>query len=117
MNDLTQEPLLGPAGEPPIPLGSTLGQFRIASVLGRDRLGVVYEAEDVLRHRRVTLKPLAESLAHDSQARQRFLADAESAAGVAHPNIVAVEEIGTLERGRPYVAWEFVGGGSAADQM
>jgi formylglycine-generating enzyme required for sulfatase activity len=116
MNDVTQESLLRPADEPPIPLGSALGKYRIASVLGRGRLGIVYEAVDTVRHRRVALKLLPEALAHDPPALERFLADAESAARLTHPNLVAVEEIGALENGPPYVALEFIGG-SAADQL
>src|SRR5262249_53239351 len=70
-----------------------------------------------LGHRRVALKPLPETLAGDPQALARFLTEARSAARLAHPNVISVDEIGEFEPGQPYIALEFVGGGSAADQL
>src|SRR5207245_824309 len=112
-------PTLAWAGPPPegpgVEAGGVIGKYRVASVLGRGGMGVVYEAVDPLIQRRVAIKQLPERLAHDRQALDRFLAEARAAGRLSHPNVVGVYEVD--ERGGTYyLVMEFVGGGSLADR-
>ncbi len=68
--------------------------YRLVRRLGRGGMGVVYEAEHQLLARRVAIKVLAESLANDSRARERFRKEARSAGGLHHTNIVPIYEVG-----------------------
>jgi serine/threonine protein kinase len=68
--------------------------YRMGRRLGRGGMGVVYEAEHQSLQRRVAVKVLAGSLAHDSKARERFRREARSAGRLHHTNIVPIYEVG-----------------------
>lgn len=71
-------------------------RYRIDSELGEGGLGIVYRAFDTLLEREVALKLLAEKgLSADSQT--KLLAEARAAAGLSHPNIVTVYDVGEFE--------------------
>lgn len=103
----------GAGKEKPDPrLGTSIGKFRITQTLGRGAMGVVYLAEDTVLKRRVAIKFLPEEVAgSDPTTRERFLVEAQSAAGIQHNNVVAVFEAGQHE-GLPYMVMELVTGGS-----
>jgi WD40 repeat protein len=83
------------AGSPGL-LGSQLGRFEIRRELGRGTFGVVYLAYDSRLGREVALKvPRAEALL-TPELRQRFLREARAAAGLDHPNVVAVYDADTV---------------------
>jgi eukaryotic-like serine/threonine-protein kinase len=77
-------------------------------------MGIVYEAEQVGRKRRVALKILPQATAMDPRALQRFQLEAQVAGWLQHPRIVPVHDVG-LVGGVPYYAMHFVEGGSLAD--
>lgn len=72
----------------------SLGRFQIQHELGRGGSGVVFKAFDPSLKRDVALKiPRGEGLV-SSDARQRFLREAEAAAGLDHPHLVPVYDVG-----------------------
>ena len=76
----------------------------------------MYKARHRSLHRLAALKMvLAGEFASPAQE-QRFRLEAELAARVQHPNIVQVYEIGSYQ-GRPFLALEWVEGGSLADRL
>src|SRR5262245_61395704 len=81
-----------PARPTPVDLANTtLGRYRLDRELGSGGMGVVYEAYDMDLERRVALKILRT----DSQtAEHRLLREARAMARLAHPNVVAVYEVG-----------------------
>jgi serine/threonine protein kinase len=91
----------------------TLGDFRIVRQLGRGGMGVVYEAEQVLLHRRVALKVLSFASALSSQQLRRFQTEAYAAAQLHHTNIVPVFSVG-CERGVHYYAMQLIEGQTLA---
>jgi serine/threonine protein kinase len=93
-----------------------LGDYRILKHLGSGGMGTVFEAEDVRLKRRVAIKVMRAELAAMPAARQRFLREAQTAAALAHENIVTihhVEEAG----GVPFFIMPLLQGESLADRL
>ncbi len=89
--------------------------YRIVRELGRGGMGVVHEAIDEKAGRRVALKTL-NAHAGDMEARERFEREALAAASVRHVNLVVVHASG-FERGRAWIAYELLEGGTLADRL
>ena len=89
--------------------------YKILSKLGEGGMGVVYKARDAARGRDVALK-LSPAGPPDSREVIRFLAEAEAVAAIAHPHVVRVFEYGE-HAGRPFLALEYLPGGSLADRL
>jgi len=73
------------------------GRYDIEAPIGRGGMGLVYLGRELRLDRPVALKLLPPELAADGPCRERFLREARTAAGVAHPNIVpiySVHEVG-----------------------
>jgi len=85
------------------------GHFRIISLLGRGGMGVVYRADDLVLSRQVALKFLPGSRIGTPQAVERMKREARVAAGLNHPNICVVHEIGEQD-GQTYIVMELVDG-------
>src|SRR6266699_3460344 len=66
------------------------GRYSIERELGRGGMGIVLLARDVALDRPVAIKLLPPHLAHRPDERERFLEEARTAAGLAHPNIVPI---------------------------
>jgi len=77
----------------PVPEES-IGRYRIEAELGRGAMGVVYQARDPVLGRRVALKTIHETFSAAESYRRRFFAEARAAAGLSHPGIVLVYDIG-----------------------
>jgi eukaryotic-like serine/threonine-protein kinase len=67
--------------------GSRLGPYEIVSALGAGGMGEVYKARDTRLDRSVAIKVLHESLAVDSQFRERFDREARTISQLEHPHI------------------------------
>ena len=93
--------------------GRTIADFSLLREIGRGGMGVVYEALQTSLRRRVALKVLPFSSAHDAKQISRFRNEAQAAAQVRHPNIVPVYAVGE-EHGIHYYAMQLVEGQSLA---
>ena len=78
-------------------------RYLVQGVLGRGGMGVVYEGVHEQLERAVAIKVLAGGIAGDPVAVQRFLREARTASQLTHGNIVAVQDLGVLPDGRPYL--------------
>ncbi len=85
------------------------GRYLIVRKLGTGGMASVYLAEDQELGRRVAIKLLDERHAQDEQFVERFRREAESAAGLSHPNIVSIYDRGEAE-GTYYIAMEYLEG-------
>src|SRR5688500_8032623 len=70
------------------------GEYSLQRELGRGGMGVVYLARDVQLDRDVAIKVLASHLAHTPSAREQFVREARTAAGLSHPHIVPIHRVG-----------------------
>jgi len=86
-----------------------LGRYLVLGEIGRGGMGIVQRAWDSQLDRVVALKVLPEHALLDVEARERMQREAQMLAGVNHPNIVAVYELG-FEGGKVYLAMELVEG-------
>jgi len=79
-------------------------------------MGVVYKARQISLNRIVALKMLLTESYSGKKERARFQAKAEAAARLQHPHIVQIHEFGQT-RNCPYLALEFVDGGTLAQRL
>ena len=87
------------------------GKYKIADVVGRGGMGIVYKADDIQLKRSVALKFLPPELIQNEEARARFVLEAQTAAALSHPNICTIHEINEEDE-RSFIAMEYVEGKS-----
>jgi len=93
-----------------VEVGSVVdGRYRVLAKLGGGGMADVWLAEDTHLQRRIALKILHRRLAQDREFVMRFQREAEAAAGLQHPNVVAVFDRGEWE-GTYYIAMQYVEG-------
>jgi eukaryotic-like serine/threonine-protein kinase len=105
-----------PPGRPAPPPPTAPPGYEIVRELGRGGMGVVYLARQIKLDRLVALKMIRSGELADPAERARFDAEARAAARLSHPNVVQVYEVGE-HAGRPYLALEYVPGGTLADVL
>lgn len=91
----------------------TFGRYEVLRPLGRGAVGEVFLARDPALGREVAVKTLAglDALPEGEreEARVRFLREARAAAGLSHPHIVTIHDVGEAD-GVPFIAMEFLDG-------
>ncbi len=92
-------------------------RYDVGQIIGRGGMAEVHEGMDTRLNRRVAIKVLRSDLARDPVFQERFRREAQSAAGLNHPNIVSIfdtgEDIiqdGSNETHIPYIVMEYVDG-------
>lgn len=97
-------------------VGSTLSHYRILRKIGAGGMGEVYRAHDEQLDRDVALKVLPPGSFADETARARLLREARAAAGLNHPNICTVYEVGEAG-GQAHIAMELIDGPCLSDRL
>jgi serine/threonine protein kinase len=99
-----------------------LGRYEILAELGQGMMGVVYKAMDPVLGRLVALKVIRVPIPIADEERdlleQRFLLEANMAAGLSHPNIVVVHDVGRDPGSEtPFMALEYLEGRTLAQTI
>ncbi len=90
--------------------------YRLLKVLKQSKRSRTFLAEQQSLARQVALKVMSEEFFNEPTLRQRFVDEGKSAARLNHPNVLAVFDIGSAG-GYPFIATEFVPGGTLRDTL
>ena len=96
------------------------GRYELDGVVGRGGMAEVYRARDLRLDRIVAVKTLRDDLARDLTFQARFRREAQSAASLNHPSIIAVYDTGEDMVGPvpvPYIVMEYVDGRTLRDLL
>src|ERR1019366_9199082 len=107
VRDMTQPRMLG-------------GRYELDGIVGRGGMAEVFRARDIRLDRIVAVKTLRDDLARDQTFQARFRREAQSAASLNHPSIVAVYDTGEDMLGHtpvPYIVMEYVDGRTLRDLL
>ncbi|MGW6724436.1 serine/threonine-protein kinase [Nocardia sp. NPDC055029] len=96
--------------------GTVIAGYRVERMLGEGGMGAVYLAAHPALPRHDAIKVLSRRFTDDREFRARFEREANLAAGLDHPNIVAVYNRGE-DQGRLWIAMQYVSGADAAQAM
>ncbi|HET9533091.1 MAG TPA: serine/threonine-protein kinase, partial [Blastocatellia bacterium] len=90
-------------------MGQSLSHYRVLRLIGAGAMGEVYLAEDTRLGRKVALKLLPKEFTQDQERVRRFDKEARAVSALNHPNIVAIYEVGQIDR-RHFIAIEYIEG-------
>src|SRR6266545_4770507 len=97
--------------------GAVLGdRYRLERRIASGGMATVWLAHDEELDRQVAIKVLSDVLAEDPAYTERFRREARVAAGLSNPNLVRVFDYSGRSE-RPYIAMEYVEGGTLADRI
>ncbi len=95
-------------------LGTEIGRYRLARMIGEGGMGQVYLAVQPAIGSRVAIKILSDQCARNPELLERFFAEAKAVNLIRHENIVSVMDLAQLPDGRPYIVMEFIEGHTLA---
>jgi len=96
--------------------GTKVGDYEVQKLIGSGGMGEVYQARDTRLARDVAIKVLPQFLTNDPERLRRFEQEAQAAAALNHPNILAVYRMGIYE-GAPYLVSELLDGSTLRELM
>jgi serine/threonine protein kinase len=91
-------------------VGTTVSHYKILERLEGGGMGVVYKAEDLRLKRTVALKFLPPDLTRDSDAKERFIQEAQSASALQHANICVIHDVDVSDDDRLFIVMEYYEG-------
>lgn len=92
------------------------GRYELLREIGRGGMGIVFEARQTLLNARVALKVVRSSQFASQEEIRRFYAEARAAAGLRHPHIVCVHDVGECG-GQHYLTMDLIQGSNLSQLM
>ena len=108
-------PLASGGGDPL--LGTMLGPYRVAHLVGLGGMGRVYKGVNPTIRSRVAIKVLSHDCADRPELVERFFAEARAVNLIRHESIVNILDLARLPDGRPYIVMEFLDGAPLSQIM
>src|SRR5215468_2314917 len=96
--------------------GTRIDDYEVETLIGSGGMGEVYRARDIRLKRAVAIKVLPQFVSNDPDRLRRFEQEAQAAAALNHPNIVAVFQLGTYQ-GTPYMVLELLEGQNLRERL
>ena len=96
--------------------GARLGPYEVTSAIGAGGMGEVYKARDTRLDRTVAIKILPAEIGADPERRARFSREAKIIAGLSHPHICTLHDVGEHE-GTTFLVMEHLTGETLADRL
>jgi eukaryotic-like serine/threonine-protein kinase len=96
--------------------GRRLGPYEILAAIGAGGMGEVYKARDTRLDRIVAIKVLPAHLADSAELRERFEREARTIAGLNHPHICTLHDIGRQD-GTDFLVMEYLEGETLATRL
>jgi serine/threonine protein kinase len=93
-----------------------LAHYRVEGTIGYGGMATVYRGFDPQLHRPVAIKVLHHHLARTGSSRQRFLREAQSAAAIAHPNVIPIYGVHQAA-GKSFLVMPLITGGSLQQRI
>ena len=100
----------------PISAGTRLGPYEVVSAIGAGGMGEVYRAMDTRLNRAVAIKVLPPHFAGDADMKQRFDREAQTIAGLNHPHICTLHDVGEQD-GVKFLVMEYLEGETLAARI
>ena len=100
----------------PLAAGTRLGPYEVLGLIGAGGMGEVYNARDTRLDRTVALKILPPQFSADPERRARFELEAKTIAGLTHPHICTLHDVGT-DSGSTYLVMELLTGETLAARL
>jgi tRNA A-37 threonylcarbamoyl transferase component Bud32 len=108
---------MGTSHHVPEPGTLIAGKYRVGEVLAAGGMGVVVEAEHTALGQRVAIKFLRPEAAREAEFVERFLREARAAASLQSDHVIRVFDIGTDERGVPFMVMELLAGNNLEEEI
>jgi len=99
-----------------LPPGARLGPYEILTAIGAGGMGEVYKARDTRLDRSVAIKVLPAQVSADPERRARFEREARTIAGLSHPHICTLHDVGEHE-GSTFLVMEHLTGETLAERL
>src|SRR5438067_8003750 len=96
--------------------GTHIGPYEILSRTGAGGMGEVYKARDTRLNRTVAIKVLPPHLSGNAEIRVRFEREAQAIAGLNHPHICILHDVGHQD-GLDYLVMEYLEGQTVVQRM
>ncbi|HMC75974.1 MAG TPA: serine/threonine-protein kinase [Vicinamibacterales bacterium] len=94
---------------------TTIAHYNLLDRIGDGGIGELYRARDTKVGRTVALKLVSPAIVSDPERLRQLLEDARAAAGLSHPNIATLWDVGESD-GHTYLAYEFAAGRSLLEE-
>ncbi|MCA8920305.1 MAG: serine/threonine protein kinase [Planctomycetes bacterium] len=98
-------------------IGQVVGPCRIHRKIGEGGMGAVYLAQHPVLHKDMVVKVLKPAYANSERRVKRFFQEARAAARVDHPNVIAIQDVGTNAQGLHYILMQYLEGENLFERL